>query len=97
MTTKFQQAAIDQIDALGGIVKSSAWTTGSGRHAKGRAIPPGFAKFYRERFDTHTLQVKAYFVANRRVSVVIARSPLQEWVHATLDNALDASNKGASK
>jgi len=93
MTTKPQQAAIDQIDALGGIVKSSAWTTGSGRYLKGRAIPPGFAKFYRERHETHTLEVEAYFAANRRVSVVIARSPLQEWVHAILD----ASNKGASK
>ena len=95
MTTKTQQAAIDQIDALGGIVKSSAWTTGSGRHVKGRAIPPGFAKFYRERFDAHTPEVDAYFAANRRVSVVIARSPLQEWVHAVICGALDASNKEA--
>ena len=95
MTTKTQQAAIDQIDALGGIVKSSAWTTGSGRHVKGRAIPPGFAKFYRERYDLHTPEVAAYFAANKRVSVVIARSPLQEWVNAVICDALDASNKGA--
>ena len=95
MNTKKQKAAIDQIDALGGIVKSSAWTTGSGRHVKGRAIPPGFAKFYRERFDAHTPEVAAYFAANKRVSVVIARSPLQEWVNAVICDALDASNKGA--
>ena len=93
MNTKKQKAAIDQIDALGGIVKSSAWTTGSGRHVKGRAIPPGFAKFYRERYDLHTPEVAAYFAANKRVSVVIARSPLQEWVNAVICDALDASKE----
>ena len=93
MTTKTQQAAIDHIDALGGIVKSSAWTTGSGPYVKGRAIPAGFAKFYRERFDAHTRELMAYFAANRRVSVVIARSPLQEWVHAVICGALDASKE----
>ena len=93
MNTKKRKAAIDQIDALGGIVKSSAWTTGSGRHVKGRAIPPGFAKFYRERYDLHTPEVAAYFAANKRVSVVIARSPLQEWAHAVICDALDASKE----
>lgn len=69
--TKPQQAAYDEIKAKGGVVKSSDWTTGTGRYITRRAIPPNCERFERGSKDI-TVAAKSFFEANPRVVAVIA-------------------------
>ena len=81
------QKNLEELKARGGIVKSSQWTTGHGKHTSQRAIPAG-AKKYDRRFPQgytrgiimrdHTApwsdrpDVAAFFAANPRITSCIA-------------------------
>jgi hypothetical protein len=57
--------------AAAGIIKSSDWTTGSGRFVSKRAIPAGAIEISRNRIPENRQDVADFFAANPRVKKII--------------------------
>ncbi len=67
-----QKENIRLLIELGGIVKSSDWTNGHGRHITAKAIPPFAEKIAKNDADNYSIKVRKFFIANPRVKFAIA-------------------------
>ncbi len=55
-----------------GIVKTSEWTNGMGRHTTRKAVPPFCERICRVRADEYTKKIQKFFADNPRVQEVVA-------------------------
>lgn len=84
--TATQKATIREILARGGVVKSSEWTSGKGRFASCRTIPPYCAKFGRDATIVLPEHVRQYFLNTPLVRYVIAARDILAAEQATRED-----------
>ena len=71
--TKVQVRSLGDLSRYdGGVVMSSYWTTGSGRHTRARTIPPYASRIEKFYADNYPARIRDFFRRHPRVRAVVA-------------------------
>ena len=70
--TKPQLRSLADLARSNGVVMSSCWITGSGRHTRSRTIPPFSGRIEKLSAYQYPARIRDYFRRNPRVRAVVA-------------------------